>query len=138
MDDKKCLYWERVFQTINGDKYPIYTKLEYGVMPEDEKHEYKTFDELWQNRCNFRCYGYTRKRLFRKEEERLLWYRSMETDKRLKETKFKSAILEIKYDEYTLNYSIKELSEKLTADMFFDYCRDKLSKKYIPTKGDGE
>ncbi len=136
MENKKCLYWRRFSQTINEDKYLICTNLEYGVMPKDEKQEYKTFDELWQNRNYFSCCDYERKKLFSKSKVRMFWYSTMYgRDKRLKETDFKSACLETKYDECTVGYSIKKISEKLTTDMFFDYCIDNMSNKgYILIK----
>ncbi len=136
MENKKCLYWRRFSRTINGDKYPIYTKLEYGVMPNDEKLEYKTFDELWESRNDFSCYGIECRKPFSKRKVRMLLYSTMYgRDKQLKETDFKSACFETKYDKCTVGYSIKKLSEQLTADMFFDYCIDNMSKKgYILIK----
>ncbi len=136
MENKKCLYWRRFSQTINGDEYPICSNLEYGVMPKDEKQEYKTFDELWKSRDGFSCYGIECKKPFSKRKVRMLWYSTMYgRDKRLKETDFMSACLETKYDECTVSYSIKKISEKLTTDMFFDYCIDNMSNKgYILIK----
>lgn len=127
MENKKCLYWQRHYQIINGDKCHICSILKYGIMPQDQKWEYKTFDEFWQNRCDFSCYSHKCKKLFGKEEVRKIYYSTNRgyKNKRLKEKDFKSACLEIKYEENAINYySIKQISEYLTADMFFDYCKD--------------
>lgn len=138
MENNKCLYWRRIIQTINGNKYPICVNLEYGIIPQDEKWEYKTFDELWQNKDKFSCYSHAYKKLFSKEQVRKLYYSTAYgyKNKRLQESDFESASLEIKYDKCAIDYSIKNISERLTAEMFFDYCKDNMTAKSIfLTKG---
>ena len=134
MESKKCLYYQRFYQTINGNTYPICcAQLRYGVMPQNEKKEYKTFDELWENKSGLRCYSCEYKKLFGKERVRKIYYPTVYGfgDKCVKESNFENAGFEIRYDECTADFSIEKLSKELTADMFFDYYKDNMQKKGI-------
>lgn len=129
---KKCLYYQRFYQTINGDSSPICRdQLRYGIMPQNEKKEYKTFDELWENKSGLRCYGREYKKLFGKGQVRKIYYSASYgfRDKCVKESNFENAAFEIEYDECTADFSIDTLSKSLTADMFFDYYKDNIQKR---------
>lgn len=130
----KCLYWERIFQVINGDKCHIHTALRYGTIPENKRFEYNSFDDVWQKKFELRCYYNERKRIFGKGKIRVIYYAADYGHKKLTESNFKSAYIEIEYKVGSTGYTTQYLSKELPVEMFFDYCRDNLQKGEINDK----
>ncbi|MCM1168064.1 MAG: hypothetical protein NC299_18185 [Lachnospiraceae bacterium] len=127
----KCLYWERIYQVINGNKCHILTKLKYGVIPENQRLEYKSFDDVWQKKFGLQCSYNERKRIFGKGKIRVLYYATNYGYKKLTESNFGSAYIEIEYKEGSTGYTTQYLAKELPSEMFFDYCRDNLQKGEI-------
>ncbi|MCM1062688.1 MAG: hypothetical protein NC452_20775 [Eubacterium sp.] len=131
MKNNKRLYWERTLQVINGNECCIHTTLKYGIIPENQRLEYKSFDNVWKNRSNFCCYCDERKKLFSKAKIRVLHYATDYGYKKLTESNFESAYIEIVHKEDSTGCTTQYLSQKLPAEMFFKYCRDNLQKGEI-------